>query len=1375
MTQLLAHKKFHPLALWETLQDWLAPAAVLAYQLMAVLAFLVIPILGFRWSQQPFIGAFVEHTRIVNTAVYAPQSTAWELARSGLPSGAQIAAIQGIGLEDSTSLSQALSAFQIGEPIELTLRIQDGSQQAAAVRLQRFPLADQFAYFILPYLIGWIFLGSSLWVFTLRRWDAAGRAYAIFSTAVGLSIACLFDTYTTNVLTPLWTFSVALVGGGLINLALLFPDETPLVTRFPVLNWIGYLPAVLLGAAAMPMIYDFSRPGAYVGMWRLEYAFTSLAALFFLGAMLLRRYRAQSPLVREQARLLAWGFGVSTAPLAAWALISSVFPGTRPLLATFTPYLLPSLAIFPLAAAYAILRYRLLSTDTILSRATVYLLMTILAVTGYALLVSGLGIAAGSLLPANQPLLIGLMVFVLALAFNPLRGWLQTQVDRVFFRGQMIHQERLQSFSHELTETLEISRISNRLYENVQETLAPAAFHLFIHEPQSDQFSATADIRGKLTTDLRFPASSAIVQTLSQRRSPIFLGGTDTVPVALQSERIRLMLLGAVLFAPLPGQQRLVGWMALGPRLSGEPYTSRDLEYLEALSDQAALAVERAQVIANLERRVREMDVLSRVAQGVNITLAFDDMLELIYAQTYVLIPTRDFRVTLRDEHGQGLYHAFYIEDDERLSARERAPLPPGQGLEAVVVEKRRTLLCEDYEQECRTHSALPDAAGIYAWVGVPLNAGAETIGVISLGLRDPTLALTGAQAGLLQAIADQTAGAIVKARLLEETERRARHLAMLNEIGRTLTSTLDLKPLLQQIMHSAAEMLDCEAGSLFMVDEQTGELVFEVTVGPVAADLAGQRLPPGTGVVGKVVASGQPVITNQARSSNAWYADADRQTGFVTRDLLAVPLNVRRPGAASTERAAPAVIGVLEVINKRSGLPFNLEDQELLTAFTGQAAVAIENARLYTQTDQALAARVEEMSVMQRIDRELNASLDLERSMNITLHWSLRQSRAETGLLGLLEEGEAGLRLHIMASQGLPSLGNLSEASSETGGRLYPSLTVGSLLVLGAIQNGNPTLLSPEQALFEEQTNLFAGSQKLLVVPVLRQQNAVGLLLLASSRPDAFPPEVITFLDRLSDHAAIAISNAQLYADLQAANSAKTEFVSLVSHELKTPMTAIRGYTDLLAQGAVGAVNEVQANFLGTIRSNVNRMATLVTDLADVSRIESNRLRLEYSAISLAEAAQETTRTAQAQIDAKSQVLKLDLPADLPAVWADLNRTIQVLNNLVSNANKYSPSGAQITVTARRERNRWDEKGAPQVVHIAVADTGYGISEEDQKKIFQKFFRAEDQNIRESPGTGLGLNITRHLVEMQGGKIWFESELGKGTTFHFTIPVADA
>jgi signal transduction histidine kinase len=218
--------------------------------------------------------------------------------------------------------------------------------------------------------------------------------------------------------------------------------------------------------------------------------------------------------------------------------------------------------------------------------------------------------------------------------------------------------------------------------------------------------------------------------------------------------------------------------------------------------------------------------------------------------------------------------------------------------------------------------------------------------------------------------------------------------------------------------------------------------------------------------------------------------------------------------------------------------------------------------------------------------------------------------------------------------------------------------------------------------------------------------------------------------------------------------------------------MTSIKGFTDLLAAGVVGSVNEAQANFLSTIRSNVDRMATLVSDLADVSRIEAGRLRLDFAPVLVTDVVDDVVRSAHSQIEEKQQKLVLHIAENLPPMWGDRTRLIQVLTNLVNNAYKYTPTGGEITVTAEFTSNQWNPEGAAKVIHISVKDSGIGISPENQKKIFQKFFRADDQKVRDIPGTGLGLNITKTLVDMQGGQIWFESVVDVGTTFHFTIPL---
>jgi signal transduction histidine kinase len=626
----------------------------------------------------------------------------------------------------------------------------------------------------------------------------------------------------------------------------------------------------------------------------------------------------------------------------------------------------------------------------------------------------------------------------------------------------------------------------------------------------------------------------------------------------------------------------------------------------------------------------------------------------------------------------------------------------------------------------------------------VPLNSGAETIGSLSVGIRDATVTYTPAQLNLVQAIADQTVGAIVKARLLQETERRAHQLSTLNEITRQLTSTLEEEPLLRNILENAVAILNCEAGSLFVMDEPTGDLIFRVTVGPVATNLLGQRIPAGTGIVGRAVQLRSPVIENDAQRSLTRYENTDKQTGFISRSLLAVPMQIK-----------DRVLGVIEVINRRDGLPFVEDDQNLLTAFAGQAAVAIENARLLEQTDQDLADKVEELQVMGRIVRELNASLEVARAMRTTLEWAMRRTNAEAGLIGMIE----GDHLRLMAQQGY------DEFLTPEGEAPVP---LDSPIFRSAIQSGQPNQVS---LVSNGAKGILPIAHTQIIVPIRRETQVIGLLLLESTSDSQGN---LGFLNQLSDSAAIAIANAQLYDEVQRANLAKSDFVSFVAHELKNPMTSIKGYTELLAAGSVGQINEMQANFLSTIRSNVERMSVLVSDLNDNAKIEANRLRLDFKPVEVGEVIEEVLRSAKRQVEDKRQNVELQLEPNLPQVWADRFRLGQVLTNLVSNAHKYTSEGGQMLVGAEATNNQWDPGGAKRVVHLWVRDNGIGINIEDQAKIFQRFFRSDDMKAREVPGTGLGLNITKSLVEMQGGRIWFDSEFRKGTTFHFTIPVAE-
>lgn len=225
-----------------------------------------------------------------------------------------------------------------------------------------------------------------------------------------------------------------------------------------------------------------------------------------------------------------------------------------------------------------------------------------------------------------------------------------------------------------------------------------------------------------------------------------------------------------------------------------------------------------------------------------------------------------------------------------------------------------------------------------------------------------------------------------------------------------------------------------------------------------------------------------------------------------------------------------------------------------------------------------------------------------------------------------------------------------------------------------------------------------------------------------------------------------------------------KSDFVSIVSHELRTPLTAIKGYLELILMGAAGPVSKQQASFLEIARANTERLHILVSDLLDLSRIESGKVELEVKVVSIPQLVDQVSTTLQKEFADRGMTLTTDVPDDLPEIFGDPGRIMQILTNLLSNAYKYTREGGA-TVRARVEDS---------FLRIDVIDTGVGISAQDQALLFTRFFRAEDDLVRQQTGTGLGLNITKSLVELHGGEIRVASELGKGSTFSFTLPLPE-
>lgn len=251
----------------------------------------------------------------------------------------------------------------------------------------------------------------------------------------------------------------------------------------------------------------------------------------------------------------------------------------------------------------------------------------------------------------------------------------------------------------------------------------------------------------------------------------------------------------------------------------------------------------------------------------------------------------------------------------------------------------------------------------------------------------------------------------------------------------------------------------------------------------------------------------------------------------------------------------------------------------------------------------------------------------------------------------------------------------------------------------------------------------------------------------------DALHEEVLLALEQLDD----------LEGHIRSDHDKRFKFISLVSHELRLPMTSILGYTDLLRKGVVGPVNDQQLSFLNVIRSSVERMATLIADLSDLNKMEAGRLKLSSTELSLVPYLRELVRNLQPKFIEKKQVFEVEIQDCMPAVIADPDRLTRVLATLLNNASMYTPEGGLVWLAARLEGGQ---------VRIEVTDTGIGISQEDQSRLFQLFFRSEDAYVREQQGWGLGLSVVKGFVELMGGMVGAVSQPGTGSTFWLTLPI---
>lgn len=612
---------------------------------VTVTAFVVAHVLAWRWSREPFLGTMVEPTLVLS--LFKGEGWARLAFNPPLAQPDRLAQVDQRWVERYDDVAAILSEHQVGDTVWVTVANQEGELREEQITLATFLVRDMVVLFLLPYLAGLAYLGIGIWVYWVQGWGRAGQVFTCFCASVALMMACIFELNTTHRLAGLWAASVPFAAATAMHLALVFPQEPRFAQRLQFLRLIPYVPATYLALRSILSIYDVSHPWDYLGHLYSSYIFGAVGIFFLLGMLLYRLVRPPSPLVRQQSRIILLGATLAFLPVVPWvALVVSGNP------VPFPVWIIgPLFVLFPLAIAYAILRYRLLDADRLLSQGVAYGALTFLIIATYFAVINGLSHFLA--VKASDPILLSLFVLALILAFNPLRNWIQRLVDRVFFREVVDYHAALQDFSHELTHTLDLNAVLAEVGRRVEEALHPARQWTCLYDQDLACYIGQPTGQGQHAAfPVTFTPDGPLAHWLGEHQECLYLPAAQGLPDELADEWVQMGALGAVVYVPLRIRQRLTGWLAVGPKRSGQPYHSDDLAFLSALADQSALALENARLFTSVRRNlaaITEMknlmdDVFSSIVSGV-ITTDIRDKVTLFNRAAEAILGTRAARV----------------------------------------------------------------------------------------------------------------------------------------------------------------------------------------------------------------------------------------------------------------------------------------------------------------------------------------------------------------------------------------------------------------------------------------------------------------------------------------------------------------------------------------------------------------------------------------------------------------------------------------------------------------------------------------------------------------------------------------------------------
>lgn len=585
------------------------------------------------------------------------------------------------------------------------------------------------------------------------------------------------------------------------------------------------------------------------------------------------------------------------------------------------------------------------------------------------------------------------------------------------------------------------------------------------------------------------------------------------------------------------------------------------------------------------------------------------------------------------------------------------------------------------------------------------------------------------------------------------EWEKRLRAV---QEAALMINEELSIDRVLQKIVDVARGIIDCRYAALGVLNESGTGLARFITSGMSPEVIAAMpHYPRGLGLLGSLFQESQPVRVKRI-------SEDSRSIGFPPHH----PPMTSFLGVRITSRGK--LFGNFYMTDKVGAEEFSQEDEDLLVMFAAHAGIAIDNARLYTQTSEMLQQKVQEVERSERQARFMVELGDLLIGTSLGEDLPLRQiAEKATEILGdasvmVQVDPENSEKIErIIAYHSDPARQQAAESFIQENWNTLKEIVLDKH---ESVFMANASVIVLPYKTIDPSALLKHKFSALIALPVRSREKVYGVGLSLASQPRMFSEFEFSLAALIAERLGIAIENAFLYRDLKEALNLRDEFLSIASHELRSPVTALKGYVQILESDRP-VTPEVRQKALSVIERQSNRLVQLVEQLLDVSRIRVGRLELQIESTDFVELADDVAERFRIQFE-KDEKYRLLVTHSSPSITGDCDRgrMEQVFSNLISNAIKYSPNGGTISVNI---------ESLDDAIHASISDQGIGIPKDQQEYLFEMFTRASNVQGRGFEGMGLGLYICKEIVERHGGKIWIESQVGQGSTFHFTIPKA--